>query len=279
MRQNDLPQAGESFLSAYSFPHLTFSIRAGLPGAIAPVWKLLARGDYARAAEAALAGLTSTRTGPLEERAALYVALAAGAFGSGNRKRAMAAAEESITLYPRQWAAHRVLLQVYWATGDFENAYFYLSTLQSPDTVLPWDEALPAVDRHVAISAMAWRLQDWDGVFDHLQRAYPAGPSSMPTSLREDAFRLGVYRDRAEEAAAAAEALLSEYGIAELDGMLRTLDSRGWAEDALRLYRYAYKRHAGSELLRRRMVGLCVRLGLVDEARSLTEGNALDLAA
>jgi hypothetical protein len=61
--------------------------------------------------------------------------------------------------------------------------------------------------------------------------------------------------------------------------MLRTIDARGWTDWALDLYRLAYSQHAGNQLLRRRLVGLCVRQGCVDEARTLTEGNALDLAA
>ena len=279
MRIDELPDTAEKRLAAFTFPALTFEASDTLPTALRPVWSALSRRAYGKACELAIEALSAARTGAADERAALYVGLAAGAAGSGNRKRAMTAAEESVTLLPRQWAAHRLIMEVFWADGDFENAYFYLSTLLEPETEYDWDQPLTAMERHLSIAALAWRLQDWDGVSDHLNRVFPDGVETMPIPLREDAFRVAVYRDRKEDAATAAHALLAAYPIPEIDTMLRTLDSRGWTDQALDLYRIAFKNHGESQLLRRRLVGLCVRQGCVDEARSLTEGNALDLAA
>lgn len=278
MRFDDLPQARESFLSSYTFPQLTFTPSGVLPKVLKPIWELLAQRKYTPACERALESLAVSDSASAEERAALYLALAAGSFGIGNRKRASTAAEESIKILPGQWAAHRMVVQLFWAEGDYENAYFYLSTLLDPGTSHVWDEPLTQNERHVAIAAVAWRLKDWDGVYDHLMRTFDAG-KDMPVPLKEDAFRVAVYCERSDDAASMAESLLDDYRIEEIDMMLRTLDARGWSEQALALYRKAYARHEQNELLRRRLVGLCIRLGHVDEARTLTEGNALDLAA
>ncbi len=278
MRFDDLPEARESFLARYALPPLTFEPAAELPAALRPVWSALSRGAHADACAKAMERLAASPAGAVDERAALYFGLAAGCFGTGNRKRASAAADESITLLPSQWAAHRLVVQMFWSEGDFENAYFYLSTLQSPESRHPWDEPLTEQERHLGIAALAWRLKDWDGVHEHLMRSHDR-VDEMPVSLREDAFRVAVYRERAEDAAAMAESLLGDYRIEEIDMMLRTIDSRGWSSHALKLYRKAYQQHKGNELLRRRLVGLCIRQGHVDEARTLTEGNALDMAA
>lgn len=276
---DDTERRSASSLAAFTIPQLTFSGHERLRGTLRPIWETLARRDYRRACESGLQALSATSSGSVEERAALYLAIAAAAFGAGNRRRALTAAQESVTIVSRQWAAHRILMQVYWSERDYENAYFYLSTLPDPGTSFDWDEPLTHIDRHLSIGALAWRLQDWDGVSDHLKRAYPEGMASMPLTLREDFFRASLYRESASDAANAAGALLCEYGIEEIDQMLGTMDARGWSVEALDLYRTAFQLHSGHPLLRRRLVGLCIRQGEIEEARKLTAGSALDMAA
>lgn len=279
MSVNDLREARDAYLASYDLPSPRFEPTAGLGEPVKSVWDALHSRAFARAAARSMEEVAASSAHSIDVRAALYAATAFAAQGMGNNKRALAAAEKSILLIPHQWLAHRAIVQAYWSTGEFENGYFYLSTLLEPETEFAWDEPLVSCERHTAIAAMAWRLNDWDGVHDHLSRAYPGGPTTMSIPLRDDAFRVAVYRDCADDAAAAAETLLDEYAIEDIDTMLRTMDARGWADRALDLYRKAYRGHRDSELLRRRLVGLCVREGRVEEARALTEGNALDLAA
>lgn len=266
-------------LTSFVLPKLAFNVQKELTGTLRSIWDLLAQGNHRLACERALQALSATPSGAADERAALYLAVGAAAFGSGNNRRAMTAAQESVRILSRQWAAHRLQIQVYLSERDFENAYFYLSTIPDPATSYEWDEPLSAEDRHAAIAALAWRLQDWEGVADHLKRAYPGGVASMPVSFREDLFRVSVYREDALDATEAARALLPAYDVEETDQMLATMDSRGWTNEALQLYREAFERDGKNPLLRRRLVGLCIRQGRVDEARSLTQGAALDMAA
>ncbi|NNE34998.1 MAG: tetratricopeptide repeat protein [Rhodothermales bacterium] len=101
----------------------------------------------------------------------------------------------------------------------------------------------------------------------------------MPAPIQEDWFRLSLYRDRPEDAVAVASVLIEEKSIPLADELLQTIVQNGWTKEALPLYRSAYKRAPESQLLRRRLVALCIREGALDEARTLTKPGALDLAA
>jgi hypothetical protein len=60
--------------------------------------------------------------------------------------------------------------------------------------------------------------------------------------------------------------------------LLQTLVQQGWTEYALPLYRTAYAAEPRNQLLRRRLVALCIREGAIEEARALAKPGALDLS-
>lgn len=100
----------------------------------------------------------------------------------------------------------------------------------------------------------------------------------MPEDLIADWFRLAFYRDNPLDAAQAAGAILSRCTVDELDDLLNAMVQNGWTSEALPLYRTAFTIHDDSELLRRRLVGLCIREGALDEARKLASSGALTIA-
>lgn len=213
-----------------------------------------------------------------EERAALFAACAFAELSTGATDMAKRHAGKSIDLYPSQWLGHRVLLAVLAGNHDFKGAYMHLASRRLRP-VAAWDEALPKVDKHTALGAWSWMLGDWDLVAKHLNKAYPDGISTMPEPIQEDWFRLSLYRDKPEDAVAVASVLIEEKSIPLADELLQTIVMNGWTKEALPLYRNAYKRCPDSQLLRRRLVALCIREGALDEARTLTKPGALDMAA
>lgn len=100
----------------------------------------------------------------------------------------------------------------------------------------------------------------------------------MPGVLQEDWFRLAFYRERPEDAAAAARQIILKNNTEKADVLLQTLVKHGWHRQALMLYRTIYEQDPQNELLRRRIVGLHIREGEVMEARRLMEQGALRLA-
>ena len=58
--------------------------------------------------------------------------------------------------------------------------------------------------------------------------------------------------------------------------LLQALVQQGWNEEALPLYRTVFKR-TPDPLLRRRLVGLCIRTGALDEARRLSTHGPLKI--
>jgi hypothetical protein len=101
----------------------------------------------------------------------------------------------------------------------------------------------------------------------------------MPIPLMEDWFRLALYRGRPEDAAAVAALLIERTTVESADALLQTIVQNGWTKEALPLYRTAFANAPKSQLLRRRLVALCIREGQLDEARQLTQPGALGLAA
>jgi hypothetical protein len=120
--------------------------------------------------------------------------------------------------------------------------------------------------------------QDWDSAADLTTKAYPKGVRTMPSFLQEDWLRLALYRERPDDAAEAARNLIVGSAPERADILLQTLVQQGWHKEALALYRLIFSMQPGSELLRRRMVGLCIREGELQEARRLMEQGALRLA-
>ena len=220
---------------------------------------------------------TRSRIGD-EERAAILVGLAAADIQTGAYVNAKKLAGKSLDLFHRQWSAHRILLQVLSANRDYQAAELHLSNLHQgsgPD----WDEELTKEQYHTALAGWNWRLGEWEQVAKHLHLGYPYGVETMPEKIQEDWFRLALYRDRPLDAVAVATLLIKQRPTGRADELLQTFVKNGWTSEALPLYRSAYHRDPTSQLLRRRLVALCIKEGELEEARRLTAPGALDLAA
>lgn len=263
-----------SFLAEYRLPKLSFAARPKLSAALAPIWQALQEERLRAALQ-----LVRTATPAPKHRAALLVAQAAAEWRSGNAEVAKRLAEQSLARCPTQWAAHRLLLEMLMAQHAHEAAYLYLSTLALPQKTTSWDEPLPPVEQQLAAASRAWLMSDWASVAVHLTKAYPDGVAEMPAPLQEDWFRLALYRNRPEDAAAAASCLIAEGTLEFSDALLQTIVQQGWTQYALPLYRTAFTRAPENPLLRRRLVALCIREGAIEEARTLAQPRALDMSA
>ncbi len=269
----------EGFLANYRLPELTFTPHEKLPETIRPIWDALHTGNPSLALTRARHVLGEQRLFAASERAALKVGLAAAELFSGATDRARRQAGRSLDLFPGQWSAHRIHLTILSMQRAFKAAYMHLYSLEIARPVPAWDEPLRRIDRLHALASWSWRLGEWEIVAGHLNEAYPKGLSSMPTEILEDWFRLSLYRNRPEDAAAAAAILIAERPAELADELLQTIVQSGWTKEALPLYRNAFSREPQSQLLRRRLVALCIREGKLDEARALTSPGALSLAA
>ena len=271
-----LKMIDDSFLAGYKPPRPAFKEAADLPADLAPVWSAL-RGRKVRLA--LRRGYKTLREAELtdEVRAALLAGLASAEWDNGVTGDAKRMARESLALYPGQWLAWRVLLTAYIAERAFAKATRLMDAHTPPTDVRPWDEVLGDTERHLIRATCAWMTSDWDSTATQLTEAYPKGVPSMPSFLQEDWFRLAFYRERPEDAAAAAEQLIAENSMEKADVLLQTLVRQGWHREALILYRAIFERDPNNELLRRRVVGLYIREGEVHEARRLMERGALRL--
>lgn len=267
-----------SFLAGYRIPPLTFAETKDLPAKIAPVWAELRNGLTRPAFRKGYDILRSEKLDD-EIRAALLGALASASWRNGMIKMARQLAEESTSLCRHQWLANRVLLSIELAENNVKTAAELLGTIELPKKLQPWDEPLELCDRHLLSAACSWMTGDWDATAVSLAKAYPDGVTSMPAALQEDWFRLAFYRDRPSDAAAAARQLIHEHSAEKADVLIQTLVHQGWHKEALALYRVIYDQDPANELLRRRVVGLCIREGEVKEARRLMELGALRLAS
>lgn len=268
-----------SFLSRYRLAPLTFAETDHPFPSVARVWRSVREGRLEEARETARAEMQTERIFGSEERAALEVALAHIALVTGSTDTARRRAGRSLDLYPDQFAAHRILLITLAGRKDFAAAYLHLANLPLPADVRTWDEPIGVRNLSLTLAAWAWQLGEWDQVADHIEHAWPEGLDAMPADLQEDWFRLSLYRGLAEDAAAAAALLIHDRPLERADELLQTIVQNGWEEQALPLYRTFYETRPESELLRRRLVGLCIKAGQIEEARSLTRPGALRLAA
>lgn len=266
-------------LSSFRMPKLRFS-ETDLPfESIEAVWNALAAGQNRLARTLAAEKLSDGIKRTNGERAALKVGLAAAELRLGALDTAKRHAGRSLDLYPNQFSGHRILLEILSMRKGYAAAYLHLLNQPLPKRTSKWDEALDTVNSELALASWAWQLGEWDQVFHHLTRAYPDGLQKMPAEIREDWFRLALYRGHPEDAAAVAELLIRQAPIDSTDELLQTIVKSGWTKQALPLYRSAFAAQPKSELLRRRLVGLCIREGQLDEARRLTKSGALRTAA
>ena len=279
MRKVELEPRNESFLSGYRLPELTFETTDLPYPSLIPIWEFMRAQKYEEARTLALEAMQKHRIFPADERAAIKIALATAEFKLGATDIAKRMAGRSLDLTTNQFSGHNILLSIHVVRKDFTAAYLYLANLPLPKKTPSWDEELSMQEVHVALAAWAWQLGQWDQVADHLHMAYPAGLSEMPAAIREDWFRLSLYRGLPDDAAAAAATLIDDRSIDSADELLQTIVQSGWTKQALPLYRKFYSDKPESELLRRRLVALCVKEGDMDEARVLASTSALKLAA
>lgn len=279
MQKLSVSAHSDAHLSSYRLPDLTFG-KTKLPyDSIVPVWSALASAQNELARTFAMERLSENVKKTDQERAALKVGLAWAQFRLGALDLAKREAGRSLDLCPNQFSAHRILLNILSLRKGFAAAYLQLLNLPLPKRTPRWDETLASDEVELALASWAWQLGEWDQVFYHLNRSFPDGLENMPDGIREDWFRLALYRGHPEDAAAAAALLIDRSPIENTDQLLQTIVKSGWTKQALPLYRTAYAARPESELLRRRLVGLCIREGQLDEARALTNSGALRTAA
>lgn len=269
-----LPPLDRSLLAFYSLPKRSYEPPSSFPVALRSVWSALQAGTSRVAAQRARAFLQEPPSEDTLRAAALY-ALAAAAWQEDHAAIAEQHARASLKAEPNQWAAHRILLEMLAARHAFEQAYLHLTRLELPDDGPDWDVPLPARQRHLAAAAWAWQIGDWEAVATYLACAYPKGLLDMPVGLLEDGFRLALYRKRPADAAEAAALLIANRSIESTDDLLQAIVHQGWTEQALPLYRSVYADAPDNELLRRRLIALCIREGVIDEARELSSLGAL----
>ncbi len=279
LRKVELEPRHESFLSSYRLPVLSFSNQDLPYRSLKPVFEAMDEGRFSEARIIAQEATQERRIFPPEERAALYATLAAAELELGATDTAKRLAGKSLDLHANQYMAHRILLTVHAIRKDFTAAYLHLANLPLPSKTPRWDAVLPYQDVQVALSAWAWQLGEWDQVADHLTMAYPGGLTEMPASIREDWFKLSLYRGLADDAAAAAASLVDSISESEADDILQTIVQSGWTGHALPLYQQIFERNSDSELIRRRIVALSIKEGRMEEARKLAMSAPLKLAA
>lgn len=263
------------YLATYTLPGFTFEASDDFDLVLEPLWHALQAKEYARA-EAY--GQFARNDAPVLERsvrAGLFAGLALTELRMGRLATAKRMAEESLQELPAQHLAHHVLLERLVALKDYEGAIQHASKVQPVATPMKWDEPLTQLDLRIATAGWAWRLSDWDSVKNILDTAFPAGIESMPEHILQDNFRLALYRDRPDDAAATAMVLIRKRSVETTDTILQILVQQGWTEQALPLYRHAFTVAPDSALLRRRLVALCLKEGAVDEARNLARPSAL----
>jgi len=278
-RKVELEPRHESYLSSHRLPDLSFDNKDLPYRSLESVWEGLNENRTSEARTIAQEATQERRIFPPEERAALYAALAAAELALGATDTAKRLAGKSLDLFPNQFMAHRILLTINVVRKDFTAAYLHLANLPLPTKTPRWDCVMTFQDIQTALAAWAWQLGEWDQVADHLTMAFPGGLSEMPAAIREDWFKLSLYRGLADDAAAAAATLLGTVSESEADDILQTIVQSGWSGHALPLYQEMFAENKDSELIRRRVVALCIKEGQMEEARRLAMSAPLKLAA
>lgn len=268
----------QAFLAGYRLPPLSFFSKGPFPVRLKTVWVALNTDNPSSALSHAAEELREPNDLKEEEKAALYLAVAAAELQKGAYDAAKRWANRSLNLYPEQWSGHRILLSVLSKKQAYQEAYFHLMNHETTKSPV-WDEPPTIIDHQLALASWSWLMGEWDMVAEHLMAAYPKGLTSMPSHLQEDWFRLSLYRNLPEEVAAAASHLILDRSVESTDELLQIIVQSGWTSQALPLYRTAFAKASDSPLLRRRLVALCIKEGDLEEARRLAAPGALSLAA
>jgi len=240
------------------------------------LWNALTKGDYQKAVRLGREALRNKRNNK-KTRAALLAGMAAAEWKRGKKDIAVVHARASLQSFGGQWLAPRILLEIWASRRDYMSIVAFAGQFKPPAQPPEWDDPLPVKEYHLIIASASWHLKDWETTAIHLSNAFPEGIGAMPTLLQEDLFRLSVYREQPEDAGKVAMSLVADRAVDSADRLIQTLVTQGWNHQALALYRFIFSRAPENELLRRRLVGLCIRVGEVDEARKLMEQGALQM--
>lgn len=267
-----------SFLSHYTMSEPTFGNSDQVNACLSPIWTALAENQWDDARRLARKAMEEHLPSDDHDRAAILVAWATAELRRGATDMAQRLATKSLSLYADQHMAHRILLKVHTLRKAFESAYLHLANTPLTASCASWDQPITEQDMHTALAAWAWQMGEWDQVAEHLMGAFPAGLVAMPSGLREDWFKLSLYRGIADDAEAAASSLLHILSESETDDILQTVVRSGWTRQALSLYESAYARKQGSELFRRRLVALNIKEGKLAQAHLLTSSAPLKMA-
>lgn len=278
LRKLDTPSY-QAYLVSYRLPWLPYSTSADVPASVQPVWMALGAGAWDAARRSAQASLAESRLFASTERAGLLAGLAVAELMSSRTDEARTAARRSLELYPAQWTARRILVEADARVRDYKACYRTISEHVPVDRPAAWDAPLVHADRCHALASFAWKLGKWEKVATHLEEAYPEGLAGMPDSIREDWFRLSLYRGLPDEATRAAASLIGNRPVTSADELLQTIVQGGWTDRALPLYRELHRSQPGHELVRRRLVALCIKEGQLDEARRIAASAPLRFAA
>lgn len=257
----------------------SFSPQSRMIRSLVPVWNALTSGDPDEAFRLAMTGLKECKPTATSEMAGLLVGLAGAEFASGRLDQALRSARRSLKLIPAQWTARRLVACIRCRRQEYEEAYSELSDLPIDLNGPSWDEKITVRDVELGLASCAWNIGQWKAVIRHLDQAFPDGIATMPEAIQEDMFRVRMYLNRPVQAAAAAALLIPGWTPERSDDLLQTLVQRKFTSHALPLYRTVFAKHPESELIRRRLVGLCIREGAVEEARRLVAPAALRTAA
>ena len=264
----------DSFLASYSLPNMSYEPSSSSVDGPNSLWEALTKGEYQKAVRFGREALRCYRNDE-ETRAAILAGMAAAEWKRDKKDIALVHARASLEAHAAQWLAPRILLEIWTSKQDHESVVEFASQFDLPQDTPDWDYPLPIEAYHLIIATSSWQLKDWEATARHLSLAFPGGIGSMPTSLQEDWFRLAVYREQPDDAGKVAMTLIADRAIEYADKLIQTLVTQGWNRQALTLYRFIFNRDPENELLRRRLVGLCIREGEVDEARKLMEQGAL----
>jgi tetratricopeptide (TPR) repeat protein len=267
-----------SFLSQYTMSELTFGNSDRVNACLSPIWTALAMNQWDEACKLARRAMEEHPPSNDHDRAAILSAWATAELRRGATDMAQRLAAKSLSVSADQHMAHRILLKVLTLRKAFESAYLHLANIPLTTTCASWDQPIPEQEMHTALAAWAWQMGEWAQVAEHLVAAFPAGLAAMPSSLREDWFKLSLYRGMADDAEAAASSLLHMLSESETDDILQTVVRSGWTRQALSLYESAYERKQGSELFRRRLVALNIKEGKLAQAHLLTASAPLKMA-
>ena len=266
-----------SFLENYRLPPLTYKKAAKLPASIHSIWSSIHTRDADPRIRSIRLILNQGEPIDDDETIALQVALADAMWKAGKSTNALKMVLKALKMRSDQWMANRIYIDILMAKKEFQQAYNVVISLPQLPPPAAWDMPLDEKEVHLCAASCAWRLKEWNVVNDHLKRAFPKGVQSMSRALQEDWFRLALYRHQPDDAAEAASLLVSSSALDFTDAILQTLVQRGWTHHALPLYRNMYEEVPRNQLLRRRLVALCIKEGEIEEARRLAKPGALDV--